>query len=117
MTEKRFQIIHLGNAYDFVVKDHNTNKTYGTFQGDEKQMERLLNDLEEENTMLRNDDTITDYEVQISKLINEKQRLTDTCNSLAETIERLQDRIQEYEEQIPTEPTPSQDPIPWSEYE
>ena len=53
MTEKRFQIIHLGNAYDFVVKDHNTNNTYGTFQGDKKQMERLLNDLNEEIVELR----------------------------------------------------------------
>ena len=53
MTEKRFQIIHLGNAYDFVVKDHNTDKTYGTFQGDKKQMEQLLNDLQEENTELK----------------------------------------------------------------
>ena len=46
---KRFQIIHLGNPYDFVVKDLQTNNTYGTFQGDEKQMERLLNELNTEN--------------------------------------------------------------------
>ena len=55
MTDIRFQIIHLGNPYDFVVKDHNTNRTYGTFQGDEKQMERLLNDLNEEIVELKKD--------------------------------------------------------------
>jgi len=54
MTEnKRFQIIHLGNPYDFVVKDHNTNKTYGTLQGDDKSLMRLLNELNDENEQLK----------------------------------------------------------------
>ena len=48
MTEKRFQIIHLGNAYDFVIKDHITNKTYGTFQGETESMEELLEDMDKE---------------------------------------------------------------------
>ena len=43
MSEKRFQIIHLGNPYEFVVKDNATNKTYGPFEGDEKSMSDLLN--------------------------------------------------------------------------
>ena len=47
MTE-RFQIIHLGNPYDFVVKDHQTNRTYGTLQGDDKSLMELLNELHEE---------------------------------------------------------------------
>lgn len=34
MNEKQFQIIHLGNPYEFVVKDNTTNKTYGPFEGD-----------------------------------------------------------------------------------
>lgn len=56
MTEnKRFQIIHLGNPYDFVVKDHQTNKTYGTLQGDDKSLMELLNGLAEENKVLRSD--------------------------------------------------------------
>ena len=55
MTEnKRFQIIHLGNPYDFVVKDHNTNKTYGTLQGDDKSLMELLNELNDENTHIKN---------------------------------------------------------------
>ena len=54
MTEnKRFQIIHLGNPYDFVVKDHNTNKTYGTLQGDDKSLMELLNELDSENQRLK----------------------------------------------------------------
>ena len=48
-TAKRFQIIHLGNPYDFVVKDHQTNKTYGTLQGDDKSLMELLNKLHEES--------------------------------------------------------------------
>lgn len=51
--EKRFQIIHLGNPYDFVVKDRQTNRTYGTFQGDEKSMEDMLNNIYKENQELR----------------------------------------------------------------
>jgi predicted nucleic acid-binding Zn-ribbon protein len=47
MTE-RFQIIHLGNPYDFVVKDHKTNRTYGTFEGDEKSMLEMLDNLNDE---------------------------------------------------------------------
>ena len=53
MTEKRFQIIHLGNPYDFVVKDHQTNNTYGKLQGDDKSLMELLNDLSEENEQLK----------------------------------------------------------------
>lgn len=52
-TTKRFQIIHLGNPYDFVVKDHNTNKTYGTLQGDDKSLMELLNELDSENQRLK----------------------------------------------------------------
>ena len=44
MSEKQFQIIHLGNPYEFVVKDNTTNKTYGPFEGDEKSMSDLLNE-------------------------------------------------------------------------
>ena len=47
MSEKRFQIIHLGNPYEFVVKDNTTNKTYGPFEGDEKSMSELLNEQQE----------------------------------------------------------------------
>lgn len=47
MTE-RFQIIHLGNPYDFVVKDHQTNRTYGTLQGDDNSLIELLNELHDE---------------------------------------------------------------------
>ena len=53
MSEKRFQIIHLGNPYDFVVKDHQTNRTYGTLQGDDKSLMELLNELHEENQQLK----------------------------------------------------------------
>ena len=53
MTEKRFQIIHLGNPYDFVVKDHQTNKTYGTLQGDDKSLQECLDNIVEENEQLK----------------------------------------------------------------
>ena len=53
MTGKRFQIIHLGNPYDFVVKDHQTNRTYGTLQGDDKSLMELLNALNDEKEQLK----------------------------------------------------------------
>lgn len=64
MSEKQFQIIHLGNPYEFVVKDNTTNKTYGPFEGDEKSMSDLLNELIEENEQLRK-------ELEKLKLLNE----------------------------------------------
>ena len=45
---ERFQIIHLGNAYDFVIKDHKTDRTYGTFQGDTESMLEMLDNLNDE---------------------------------------------------------------------
>lgn len=60
MGEKQFQIIHLGNPYEFVVKDNTKNKTYGPFEGDEKAMSDLLdnqqisiNNLKQENEKLK----------------------------------------------------------------
>ena len=53
MTEKRFQIIHLGNPYDFVVKDHQTNRTYGCFQGDDKSLQECLDNIADENEQLK----------------------------------------------------------------
>lgn len=44
MSEKRFKIIHLGNPYDFVVKDFKTNKTYGTSDDDKNYLVDLLNE-------------------------------------------------------------------------
>lgn len=62
--EKRFQIIHLGNAYDFVVKDHQTNRTYGTFQGDEKSMEDMLNNLYKENQELKKENKELKFQLE-----------------------------------------------------
>ena len=97
MTEKRF-------TYDAPDgSDIWDNGHYLALANNPKEAKKIvecLNNLHEENIALRNDDTITDYEVQISKLITEKQRLTDTCNSLAETINRKDRRIQSLEEHL-----------------
>ena len=50
---KRLQIIHLGNPYDFVIKDHQTNRTYGTLQGDDKSLKECLDNIVEENEQLK----------------------------------------------------------------
>ena len=86
MTKKRFQIIHLGNPYDFVVKDHNTNKTYGTLQGDDKSLMKLLNELHEEKEQLQS--RCNDYNVALKTL----QDLTE--RKLNEENEQLKFQLQ-----------------------
>ena len=77
MTE-RFQIIHLGNPYDFVVKDHQTNKTYGTLQGDDKSLMELLNELHEENQQLKKD--IKQIHTYIDNaILTERTRMGKNC--------------------------------------
>ena len=63
MSEKRFKIIHLGNPYDFVVKDFQTNRTYGTSEDDKNSLEYLLNRL--------------DFEIEVKQKYIEK--LQDLC--------------------------------------
>ena len=75
MTEKRFQIIHLGNPYDFVVKDHQTNRTYGTLQGDDKSLMELLNELYEEVMDLRRENT--KFKLTVSEIIEDMQKYID----------------------------------------
>ena len=65
MSEKQFQIIHLGNPYEFVVKDNTTNKTYGPFEGDEKSMSDLLNEQQEK---------ITELEIELTDCKNRKEQ-------------------------------------------
>lgn len=85
MTEKRFQIIHLGNPYEFVVKDHQTNKTYGTLQGDDKSLMELLNELNEENMNLRAKHT--QMIIILKDVVNDLKRM-DTYR-YAEHLEKI----------------------------
>lgn len=51
MTAKRFQIIHIGNPYECVIKDHDTNNTIGMFDSTTEPVNEvvdLLNELHEE---------------------------------------------------------------------
>ena len=80
MTEnKRFQIIHLGNPYDFVVKDHNTNRTYGTFQGDDDSLEECLNNIADENDQLKKENEgIQKKVIKLLDFVEVKQCVTRT---------------------------------------
>lgn len=88
MTEKRFQIIHLGNPYDFVVKDHATNKTYGTLQGDDKSLTELLNELHEEIQALK-------LELELSKPLFSRRELETKLKEQHEENEQLRNDIKE----------------------
>lgn len=94
MTEnKRFQIIHLGNPYDFVVKDHNTNKTYGTLQGDDKSLMELLNELSEEKEQLKQrNDRQAKRLAELYELMAKKdwESLTDIIDDFCSCEEQLQ---------------------------
>ena len=53
---KRFTIIHIGNPYDCVIKDHNTNNTIGMFDSTTEPVNEvvdLLNEQHEEIIELR----------------------------------------------------------------
>lgn len=76
MTEKRFQIIHLGNPYDFVVKDHRTNKTYGTLQGDDKSLQECLDNIVEENEQLKQQNEQLQREINIKDDLIQQLRNT-----------------------------------------
>ena len=74
MTEnKRFQIIHLGNPYDFVVKDHQDNAIYGTLQGDDKSLQECLDKIAYENEQLKQRIRELEKENKELKSINQKQ--------------------------------------------
>ena len=62
MTEnKRFTIIHIGNPYECVIKDHNTKNTIGMFDSTTDPVNEvvdLLNVLHEENEALKLDNKL-----------------------------------------------------------
>ena len=100
-TEKRFQIIHLGNPYDFVVKDHQTNRTYGHLQGDDKSLQECLDNIADENEQLKSAlkelKEIGDYQTNhIKELQEELQPIQDICKKYKIPLEDLPDVLEEY---------------------
>lgn len=55
MSDEPYTIIHLGNPYDFVIKNSNEHETYGTFQGDEESMEEFI---EKVNLIIKENDEL-----------------------------------------------------------
>ena len=55
MSDEPYTIIHLGNPYDFVIKNINGHETYGTFQGDEESMEEFI---EKVNLIIKENDEL-----------------------------------------------------------
>lgn len=77
----RFQIIHLGNPYDFIVKDHKTDKTYGTFQGESTSLKECFEDITKE---------IEQLEIQIADLKYENKTLKSNLSSCRRERKTLQ---------------------------
>ena len=55
MSDEQYTIIHLGNPYDFVIKNINEHETYGTFQGDNESMEEFI---EKVNSIIKENDEL-----------------------------------------------------------
>ena len=56
MCDEPYTIIHLGNPYDFVIKNIKEPETYGTFQGDNKSIKEFIekvNKIVKENEQLK----------------------------------------------------------------
>ena len=58
MCDEPYTIIHLGNAYDFVIKNVNEPETYGTFQGDEKSIKKFI---EKVNRLVKENDDLKQH--------------------------------------------------------
>ena len=55
MSDEPYTIIHLGNPYDFVIKNINEHETYGTFQGDNESMKEFI---EKVNLIIKENDEL-----------------------------------------------------------
>ena len=55
MSDEPYTIIHLGNPYDFVIKNINEHETYGTFRGDKESMEEFI---EKVNSIIKENDEL-----------------------------------------------------------
>ena len=55
MIDEPYTIIHLGNPYDFVIKNIKGHETYGTFQGDNESMEKFI---EKVNSIIKENDEL-----------------------------------------------------------
>ena len=55
MSDEPYTIIHLGNPYDFVIKNIKGHETYGTFQGDNESMEEFI---EKVNSIIKENDEL-----------------------------------------------------------
>ena len=62
MSDEQYTIIHLGNPYDFVIKNINEHETYGTFQGDNESMEEFI---EKVNSIIKENDELKQENKQL----------------------------------------------------
>ena len=67
MSDEPYTIIHLGNPYDFVIKNINEHETYGTFQGDEESMEEFI---EKVNSIIKENDELKSSNEGLLKDLN-----------------------------------------------
>ena len=89
MTE-RYQMIHLGNLYDYVIKDHIGNKTYDMIHNKEhkKEIVNVLNKQHKTIQELRCDIESRSQDDYICFLKNENKELKKLCNVLIKEIEK-----------------------------
>lgn len=64
MSDEPYTIIHLGNPYDFVIKNINEHETYGTFQGDKESMEEFI---EKVNSIIKENDELKSENQRVSE--------------------------------------------------
>lgn len=67
MSDEPYTIIHLGNPYDFVIKNINEHETYGTFQGDKESMEEFI---EKVNSIIKENDELKSSNEGLLKDLN-----------------------------------------------
>ncbi len=63
-----YNVIGLGNAYDYVIKNMTEPETYGTFQGDKKSMKTFV---EKVNQIVKEKEQLKEYNLRITKVLED----------------------------------------------
>ena len=82
-----YNVIGLGNAYDYVIKNITEPETYGTFQGDKKSMKTFV---EKVNQIVKEKEQLKEYNLRITKVLEDGGVIL-TKNQLTSLIERKKD--------------------------
>ena len=93
MCDEPYTIIHLGNPYDFVIKNINGHETYGTFQGDKESMEEFI---EKVNSIIKENDELKASNEGLLKDLNYGFKLIKSVEKENQQLIKMLDNVANY---------------------